>query len=258
MKVASLKTFGFVFVLVLGPHVATAETIRDCDVCPELVEMPDGTLIGSYPVTRGQFRVFAQETGRVGKGCSLRVGSRRGWSETSDWTDPGYPQEDDHPVVCISWNDAVAYADWLTERTGHLYRLPTLEESARAAAGGATTEFWWGEDYGEICKFANTADASFRSGFPEDERNLHECDDGYVNTAPIGAFPANGWGVHDAVGNVWNWTNSCLRGDCSNAVFRGGGWDTPLRRYFHAEEYFGDRIILRNDVIGMRILRETE
>lgn len=240
----------------LAPVALSAQGIRDCTECPELVELPDGTLIGKYPVTRGQYAVFAAQTGHSGNGCSLRRGTRRGWSETSDWTNPGYPQQDDHPVVCVSWNDAVAYTDWLTERTGHLYRLPTLEESARAAAGGATTEFWWGDDYDAICGFANTADAAFKTGFPEDERPLQTCDDGYVNTAPVTAFPANGWGLHDAVGNVWNWTNSCLRGDCSNAIFRGGGWDTPVRKYFRPAEYFGDRIVLRNDVIGIRVLRE--
>lgn len=244
--------------LALAAFSVSGQEIRDCAVCPELVELPDGTLIGKYPVKRGEFRAFAEATGFTGKGCSLRRGTRRGWSDGSDWTDPGYPQQDDHPVVCVSWNDAVAYTDWLTELTGHLYRLPTLEESARAAAGGTETEFWWGDDYGAICDHANSADVSFRGGFPEDERDLQDCDDGFINTAPVTAFPANLWGVHDAVGNVWNWTNSCLRGDCSNAIFRGGGWDTPLRRFFKSEEFFGDRIVLRNDVIGMRVLREAE
>lgn len=243
--------------LLLSPTWA-AETVKDCPACPKLVRLPYGTLIGAYPVTRAEYRVFVEETGRTGEGCSLRSGTGRSWSEQADWSDPGYPQADDHPVVCVNWNDAVAYADWLTERTGHNYRLPSLEESARAAAGGASTEFWWGDDYGAICQHANVADRSFHAKFPEDGRELLACDDGYANTAPVTAFPANGYGLHDAAGNVWNWTNSCLRGDCSNAIFRGGGWDTPVRRYFHPNEYFGDRIVLRNDVIGIRVLRDGD
>jgi formylglycine-generating enzyme required for sulfatase activity len=96
-----------------------------------MVALPRGFLMSRSPVTRAEFQVFAAETGfaQPNWGCK--------------WNAAGIAQEDDHPVVCVSWLDATAYAEWLTESTGHPYRLPSFEESA-AAAAGATSRFGGG------------------------------------------------------------------------------------------------------------------
>jgi formylglycine-generating enzyme required for sulfatase activity len=248
-------------VLLLAAQLAQAQDgkpreFRDCDTCPLMVETPTGMAIGKFPVTRGEYRAFAEATRLESVGCILRIGKDRSEIADASWLKPGYEQTDDHPVVCVSWLEATAYADWLSEKTGRSYRLPTLEESAAAAAGGATTKYWWGDSFGNACRFANVADAEYKAAFPADDQPTLTCDDGYAYTSPVGAFPANGWGLHDMAGNVWNWTNSCLKGDCANAIFRGAGWDVPWPDLFASDASFGDRIVLRNDVIGFRVLRE--
>lgn len=229
---------------------------RDCETCPLMVETPAGTAIGKFPVTRGEYRAFAEATKLESEGCILRIGKDRSEVADADWRKPGFEQTDDHPVVCVNWLEATAYADWLTETTGKSYRLPTFEESAQAAAGGTGTKYWWGDSFDDACAFANVADAKYKAAFPADDQPVLTCDDGYAYTSPVDAFPANGWGLHDMAGNVWTWTNSCLKGDCANAIFRGAGWDVPWPDLFASNYSFGDRIVLRNDVIGFRVLRE--
>ncbi len=99
---------------------------RDCEVCPEMVVMPDGELaLGRYEVTVAEYRAFTSETGNGGDDCLL----------ADSWRNPGFPQTDRHPVACVSWNDAQAYVSWLSGKTGEEYRLPSEAEWERAAAG---------------------------------------------------------------------------------------------------------------------------
>ena len=109
---------------------APGSEFQDCPECPVMVVLPDGSAIGKYPVTRGEFAAFATATGFEGKGCNQRAGNT--WTKVadSDWATPGYPQTDRDPVVCVSWLEANTYAEWLSEKTGKLYRLPTFEEFA--------------------------------------------------------------------------------------------------------------------------------
>ena len=99
---------------------------RDCDVCPEMVVMPDGDLaLSRYEATRGEYRAFASATGGGADDCT------RGDS----WRNVEFPQTDRHPVTCMSWHDAQEYVSWLSRTTGAMYRLPTDAEWLRAAAG---------------------------------------------------------------------------------------------------------------------------
>src|SRR5262245_10710343 len=128
--------------LVLGAQLAQAQSgkpkeFRDCETCPLMVELPTGTAMGKFPITRGEFRLFAKETKLESEGCILRVGKDRHGVAEANWLKPGYEQTDDHPVVCVNWLEATAYTEWLSEKTGKKYRLPTLEESSEAAAGGS-------------------------------------------------------------------------------------------------------------------------
>ena len=257
-----MRSWPVALVFLIAASIAHAQEskpreFRDCETCPVMVEMPTGVAIGKFPVTRGEYRVFAEATKLEAEGCILRIGKDRAEVAEANWLRPGYEQTDDHPVVCVSWLDATAYAEWLSETTGKTYRLPTFEESAEAAAGGAKTEYWWGASFENACEFANVADAKYKAAFPADDQSaIAACDDGYTYTSPVGAFPANGWGLYDMAGNVWNWTNSCLKGDCANAIFRGSGWDVGWPPLYVISSSFGDRIVLRNDVIGFRVLRE--
>lgn len=250
------------FLLVFGLHCAgpasAQEVFTDCLDCPEMVMMEDGTAIGATLITRAQFATFAEEAGLPRtENCFVRFVKRWKKTEGKGWADPDFEQGDDHPAVCMNWLEATAYADWLSEKTGQFYRLPTYEESVAAAAAGAETAYWWGDEFGEVCNHANVADVNFSAAFPKDERNIPTCDDGYTYTSPVKAFPPNSLGIYDPVGNVFQWTNTCLKGDCSNAVFRGGSWVVPSHKHLRLDGQWADRIILRNAAVGFRVFRDA-
>ena len=160
------------------------EVFRDCAECPELVVLAGGRLaMGRYEVTVGEYRAYASATG-VGAGGCTGGGS---------WRDPGYPYgyspTDRHPVSCVNWDDAQQYVSWLSRSTGATYRLPTDAEWEGAATGAQPGCY--------------------------EERTGHE------GPCPVGTYGANGAGLSDMLGNLYEWTADCREGDC---VQRGGAW----------------------------------
>ena len=202
--------------------------------------------IGKYEITRGQFRKFVEATNYIteaerGYGCYIWSGSW-GKSHQVNWRDPGFSQGDSHPAVCVSWNDVMAYAEWLSQETGRKYRLPTEAEWEYVARAGTTTAWYWGNNPDQACRYANVGDQDSKS--KEWNWILHNCNDGYAITAPVGMFQANDFGVYDMLGNVWEWTCSVYTSSYSGSekvcvnknnatdsmAFRGGAWyDAPLR-----------------------------
>ena len=209
---------------------------------PELAVVPSDTNDGDRPyalgttdITRGAFAQFANATGRAPSRCreSQRLFAR---SKDLSWRDPGFAQDDDHPVVCVSWNDAYAYADWLSQRTGQHYRLPTQQEWLRAAPISASAP---------ACGSGNF--------------NNDYCKDGFEHTAPVGHFPATRYGLSDMVGNVGVWTSDCAgvreSGNCREHVIRGLSWhDDRDSGYLQREETSGNDIGYATT--GFRVLRE--
>ena len=115
-----------------------------------------------------------------------------GWglAQGVNWRRLAFAQTDDHPVVCVSWRDAVAFCNWLSEREGLAYRLPTEAQWEYAARAGSTTESCWGDDYDGIID---------RAYVPFGWRVFDK------PTAPVGLFTPNAFGLHDVVGNCWEW-----------------------------------------------------
>ena len=113
------------------------------------------------------------------------------------------------PVVDVSWDEAVAYARWLAEQTGKPYRLPTEAEWEYAARAKTETAYWWGKDIGQ-----NRANFD-GSGSPWSGKQ----------TAPVGSFPPNPWGLHDTAGNVWEWVQDRWHGDYQGAPTDGSAWE---------------------------------
>ena len=251
-----------------------AETFKDCSDCPMMVKVPAGTFImgstaaettreeinpkdatderpqhsvtitrefalGQFAVTRGEFAAFVRDSGyNPTIGCynfsTMTIGQFN-IDLKRNWQDPGFAQSDQHPVVCVSYDDAQRYVQWLSRKTGKSYRLPTEAEWEYAARAGTTTARFWGDGRDQACNFANvddlTGSESVNSGF--------QCRDGYVYTAPVGSFRPNGFGLYDMLGNVYQWTEDCYQesyigapkdgsavtsGKCKDRVLRGGSW----------------------------------
>ena len=177
--------------------------------------------MGRYELTVGEFRQFVKATGyktnAEKQGSCWTVGDDNG----KNWRNSGFSQTENHPVVCVSWNDATAYAAWLSQQTGHTYRLPTEAQWEYAARAGTTTKYWWGNDIG-----SNKANCYG-----------NYCGDRFEYTAPVGSFSPNPFGLYDTVGNVWEWTcskyenryngeeNRCSRQKSGGLrALRGGAW----------------------------------
>ena len=197
------------------PRPQPGEVFRDCDVCPEMVVMPDSRLaLGRYEVTVGEYLAFASATGGgAGRGCTTFGGD--------SWRDVYWYQTYLHPVTCVSWDDAQTYVSWLSRMAGATYRLPSQAEWEQAAAGSQP----------------GCAGRGFMMG-----------------TCQVGSYGANGVGLSDMVGNLWEWTEDCEEGDCSRRVLRGGSWkDIP--GFLRATVRLGNAAGSRLDTLGFRVAR---
>jgi formylglycine-generating enzyme required for sulfatase activity len=152
--------------------------------------------VAKYPVTRAQWVAFVKATGRP----TARAPCAYAPGEGASWENPGFPQGDDHPVVCVTWGDAQAYTRWLTRRTGHTYRLLSDAEWEYAARAGSTTAFPWGP----------TASHAFANyGADECCAPATSGRDKWDYTSPVGSFPPNAFGLFDMHGNVFEWVETC-------------------------------------------------
>jgi formylglycine-generating enzyme required for sulfatase activity len=231
--------------------------------------------IGKFDVTRAEFATFISATGyQTGDSkCVVlhKVDDR--WKSDEQpgysWRDPGFPQTDQHPVVCVSWDDAKAYVAWLSRRTGYTYRLPTEAEWEYAARAGSQAPRFWGEDREQICAYANVADVTNASTLNAPVGAKAQCSDGYAFTAPVGSFQPNQFGLYDMLGNVWQWQEDCWNetyqgapsdgsawttGDCGKRVERGGAWDVNPR-YVRSGSRIRDDSVNRNSTFGFRVVR---
>ncbi len=199
----------------MGSNAEDPEAVSDERPQHE-VTMVHPFAIARYETSVGAFRAFVEATGyetdaERGDGCYAlnQAGDGFEQSKDRDWRNPGFRQTNDHPVVCVSWNDARAYADWLSKQTGARYRLPTEAEWELAARAGTDASRYWENQSSDQCLYANGADQSLRRRFPERPWSFADCDDGQVFTAPTGSFSPNAYGLHDVLGNVWEWAQDC-------------------------------------------------
>ena len=199
------------------------EAGRDPDEGPQRIVSVGAFALGLTEVTVTEYRRFAEETGRSENPTGCEIRTRSGWQTESDagWQDPGFVQNGSHPVTCVSWDDAQGYIAWLnTQVSGTPYRLPSEAEWEFAARAGTATRYWWGDDPANTdqCGAANGAD---QSAAEEDVFGTRApCDDGFVNTAPVGSYEANPFGLQDMSGNVWEWVQ-----DCWHASYEGAPTD---------------------------------
>ena len=229
------------------------ERFRDCPACPDMVVVPAGSFTMGAPAVEAdgaddEIRVhevhipepFAIGAAEVTRGAFARFVEATGYAQNDspegrdgcEWRDPGFRQTPAHPVVCVDWYDARAYAAWLSKETGMPYRLPSEAEWEHAAKAGTQTPRPWDAE-AEQCRYANGADAS------TDFESKAACNDGHAHTAPVESYEPNGYGLADVLGNVREWTQDCWngsfaevpadgkaeeRGDCGVRLQRGGSW----------------------------------
>lgn len=233
---------------------------RECSECPEMVAIPAGKFemgspptekghfdnegpqhqvtirafaIGKYDVTTAEFLTFLKNTGYQPTPCNPIL--REGWLSPGHGLaySPGITEPPLWPAVCLNWDDARAYIDWLNAKVHNLpsaagardgpYRLPSEAEWEYAARAGTTTSRWWGNEIGV------------------GKANCNGCGSKWDGTllAPVGTFGPNPFGLYDMLGNAWQWVDDCWHdsylkapvdgrawtaGDCDDHVIRGGSW----------------------------------
>jgi formylglycine-generating enzyme required for sulfatase activity len=178
--------------------------------------------ISQHEVTVGQFEHFVEATKYQtdaeveSRGCVYQDLDKPGdpflMKPEYNWRNPGFEQDESHPVTCISWSDTQAYLTWLNQETDGQYRLPSEAEWEFAARGGKSTEFFWG-----------TAGALHLSANHNNEK------DGWAYTATVGSFPANEYSVQDTSGNVWEWVQDCWHDSYDGAPTDGSAWVTGCK-----------------------------
>ncbi|KRQ97896.1 hypothetical protein CQ12_25030 [Bradyrhizobium jicamae] len=264
------------------------ETFRDCPDCPEMVVIPAGSFtmgasrdeevateredqtmvairkpfaVGRFAVTRGEFATFVAATDNKTDGGCFRLSEPKR-DVDRNWRTPGFLQDDRHPVVCVSWNDAKAYIAWLSSLTGKSYRLLSEAEREYVTRAGSITPFWWGStisseqaNYDGSISYAGGANSEVRKA-----------------TVPVDSFKANSWGLYNVHGNAWEWTEDCwnaknaanpgdgsasLTGDCTLRVLRGASFNNAphtLRAARRASEPPDNRVAS----FGFRVARSLE
>jgi TonB family protein len=307
----SIKESGIYQDDVLVTTVETSTSIvpgtvfQDCDECPEMVVLPAGQyLMGAYPgeeerenlpkdfrdrskpqhrvnvgrfaagkfsVTREQYQAFVKATRRKHDGCFVWTGDKWEHDLTKDWRFPRFQQDGLHPVTCVSWDDASAYVQWLSQKTGKDYRLLTEAEWEYAARAGTRTYRYWGDDGNMSCGYANGGDQTAKAQVPgAGNWTLATCNDGFAYTAPVGSFQPNNFGLYDTLGNVYQWTQDCLNhnyigaptdgrswinGECSKRVLRGGSWSS-IPQFISAAFRFDLIAASRFNNVGFRVAVE--
>jgi formylglycine-generating enzyme required for sulfatase activity len=267
------------------PGGGKAEWFKDIDIGPEMVVVPAGNFamgspeseperegflskrtespqhtvvirrpfaVGRLAVTREQFAAFVSASGRhISEGFYIWTDRSHNLLEhdpKASWRNPGFPQDDSHPVVGVDWNNAKAFAAWLAQVTGWAYRLLTEAEWEYVTRAGTATPFWWGSSITPV-------QANYDGGA----------------TVPAASFAPNPWGLYNVHGNVWEWCEDIWHdtyngaptdgsawtdgGDAKFHVLRGGSWNFAPRHLRSAFRGPASDYQLCNDQ-GFRVARE--
>ncbi|HET6554374.1 MAG TPA: SUMF1/EgtB/PvdO family nonheme iron enzyme [Dyella sp.] len=243
------------------------------------VAIAKGFAIARADVTVAQFRDFVKATGY--QPDSVKLGGASVYDEATgamrddanaSWQDDYVGRQADGrmPVVNISWNDAKAYVDWLSQRTGKAYRLPSEAEFEYALRGGTTTRYWWG-DGPPKGRVENLTGGNDRSPSGRRWSNAFAgYRDGFWGPAPVMSFSPNPFGLYDMGGNVSEWVQDCwhdsylraprdgsswVNPGCSSRVVRGGSWGSSPDQVRSAYRQGADASV-RSGRVGFRVLRE--
>jgi formylglycine-generating enzyme required for sulfatase activity len=211
----------------------------------------DSYWISQHEVTNAQYRRFKPDH---------NSGSFRGATLN----------DDQQPVVEVSWEEAMDYAEWLSQLTGKPYRLPTEAEWEYAARARTETVRFWGNESKTACTYANVADKAAQRYW--NAHPIHDCDDNYSVAAPVGVFEANPFALYDMLGNVSEWTCSTYQHEygkqdnrCASQAaleqarraVRGGSWDDPPR-LVRSTDRNGKEPATRDNDLGFRLVLDPK
>jgi formylglycine-generating enzyme required for sulfatase activity len=225
-----------------------AEVGRDHDEGPASEVAVGDFYLGKYEVTFAQYDAFCDATSR-------KKPDDEGWGRG------------DRPAIRVTWNAAAEFCNWLSEVTKLDYRLPTEAEWEYACRAGTTTPFYWGESLENVHEHANTVDQSAKRNHPD--WSAIPGDDGYAETAPVGTYKPNAWGLYDMHGNVWEWcadwydvgyyrygpeSNPQGPAEGTERVLRGGSWFNSLP-YLRSASRQGFNPDYVSNGVGFRVAR---
>lgn len=251
----------------------------DAETPQHPVTIKAGFAMARSAVTVGQFREFVRASGY--QPDSVKLGGASVYDERSGalrddadatWEDDyaGRKAADDLPVVNVSWNDAMAYAKWLGQRTGKAYRLPSEAEFEYALRGGTTTRYWWGDGKPATVVENLTGSGDRSSSGRRWSHAFRIYHDGYWGPAPVMKFAPNPFGLYDINGNVSEWVADCwhdnyirapadgsawLNPGCAAHVVRGGSWGSSPEQVRSAYRQGGNADV-RSGRVGFRVVRE--
>lgn len=240
--------------------------------------------VGKFEVTRDEYARFALQTHlRDPDGCYVHEPPNWVKKRGLNWHMTPFPQTGRDPAVCVSWEEARAYTQWLSKKTGHSYRLLSEAEWEYVARAGTTTEAFWGDDEKRACEYGNGTDLTFLARFPPKAKwevpepnnpnpgRVLPCHDGYVFTAPVGSYKPNPFGLYDTASNVAQWTADCLvksyegaptdgaartDGNCAKRINRGGAWDSNPTGPRSAYRGWDNASVTRAVDLGLRVARD--
>jgi formylglycine-generating enzyme required for sulfatase activity len=271
----------------MRPSAGKTDWFKDCPLCPEMVVVPEGSFImgspkdeplrepynkgsedqlgvtidkpfavGRFAIARVEFAVFISASGYdAERDCLVYTSSEWKVDPARSWRSPGFSQTDRDPVVCVNWDDAKAYAAWLSSTTGKVYRLLSESEREYVTRAGTATAYWWGA-----------------TQISTDRANFHGTTEYRQRTVPVDSFASNAWGLYNVHGNVWDWTEDCWNasnagnpgngearsiGECSLRVLRGGSWGSRPQLIRSANRYWY-RHSTRSFSSGFRVARTLE
>jgi formylglycine-generating enzyme required for sulfatase activity len=230
----------------------TDESRREMDEVQHQVQITNDFYLAATEVTRGQFAVFVRET-------HYKTDAEYS-GDPANWRNAGIDQQDNHPVVFVSWHDADAYCDWLSKKEGQRYRLPSEAEWEYSARAGGQNAF------GESA-IISTTEANFNGNTRYGRSS--ELGQYRKSTIAVGRFAPNAWGLHDMVGNVWEWCgdwygryHSGLQVDPTGPrvgtvrVARGGSW-ANAPEYCRASYRFGGNPTSTYSTVGFRVAMDV-
>ncbi|MDF2180410.1 formylglycine-generating enzyme family protein [Aliiglaciecola sp. CAU 1673] len=287
-QVMLLVLCGGIFCFLLTKSAHANEGFKDCDDCPEMIEIPSGKFtmgtpadelkraenegpqkeivfersfaMSKYEITVADFSAFVETSGYQVEGKCYII-SGEDWRESSEhnWQNPGFSQDNAHPVTCVSWHDANAYTNWLSQQTGLNYALPSEAQWEYAARANTQTTFYTG-----VTIDATQANFNGAKTYGEGKEGEYR-----QKSTQVGRFPANPFGLYDILGNMFEWTADCWYEDlskiptdggilvispCDKRTWKGGSWYNDPQHVRPGFREGGDPSVRAND-IGFRVVR---